>query len=160
SKIHEERLIGLLILVEQFKKGNEKEKKAIFDFYLRHTAHINNWDLVDLSAHQIVGAYLLDKEYSLLLRLARSKNIWERRIAIIATFFFIRSDLFEATFDIAQILLNDTNDLIHKAVGWMLREVGKRNQEKEEVFLKKHYKKMPRTMLRYATERFDDKKTI
>lgn len=159
SKIHEERLIALLILVRNFSKGNEGIKKAIYDFYLSNSKYINNWDLVDLSAGWIVGNYLLDKPRDILLKLAKSSNLWEKRISIIATFAFIRNKKeSEWTFNIADILLNDKHDLIQKAVGWMLREVGKNiSQEVEEEFLKARYKKMPRTMLRYAIERFDEK---
>lgn len=160
SPIHEYRLTSLMILVNQFKKvDNPLQAKRIFDFYLSHTDRINNWDLVDLSAGYIVGGYLIDKPISILIKLAKSKNIWERRIAIIATFKFIYEKRYKETFTIAKLLLNDTHDLIHKAVGWMLREVGKRCGEKiEEEFLIKHYKKMPRTMLRYAIERFSKEK--
>jgi len=160
SKIHEERLASLFILVAKFKKAKENEKlrKEIFDFYLANTRNINNWDLVDLSAPNIVGNYLIDKDKSILFKLAKSKNLWEKRIAVLATFEFIRRNEFETTFRIAEILLNDNHDLIHKAVGWMLREIGKRDPEAEEKFLKKHYGKMPRTMLRYAIEKFDEKK--
>lgn len=160
SKYHEERLIALLILIDQYKKGNDSTKKTIYDFYLSNTIYINNWDLVDLSAGYIIGDYLKDKDRSLLLKLAKSENLWEKRIAVISTFAFIK-DLKEAsdTFAIAEILLHDKHDLIHKAVGWMLREVGKRvGEEVEEEFLKKHYKEMPRTMLRYAIERFPSNK--
>ena len=159
SKIHEERLIALLILVHNFNFGSEEEKKKIFDFYLKSTKYINNWDLVDLSADKIVGTYLLGREKSILSRLARSNSLWERRIAIISTYQFIKQlGDFEWTLRIAEILLSDSHDLIHKAVGWMLREAGKRDQEVEEGFLRKHYKQMPRTMLRYAIERFDANK--
>ncbi|HLD49255.1 MAG TPA: DNA alkylation repair protein, partial [archaeon] len=120
--------------------------------------NINNWDLVDLSAPNILGDYLIDKDRKILHKLAESKNLWERRIAILATYTFIRKNDFDDTLKIAEMLLNDKHDLIHKAVGWMLREVGKRNIEKEEQFLKKHHKKMPRTMLRYAIEKLDKKK--
>ncbi len=160
SKIHEERLIALLILVEQYQKNLEK-RKEIFDFYLDNIQHVNNWDLVDLSADKIVGRFLYDfgKDYPiykiLLKKLAESKNFWERRIAIIATFYFIKQNDFDETLKISKILIKDNHDLIHKAVGWMLREVGKKDQEAEENFLKKYYKIMPRTMLRYAIERFD-----
>lgn len=159
SKIHEERLIALLLLVHNFKNGDEVDKKAIFDFYLQHTKYINNWDLVDLSAPMIVGGYLEDNDKSILLKLTKSKSIWDKRIAILATFYFIRQQKkYEWTFKIAQILLNDPHDLIQKAVGWMLREVGKNiSQETEEEFLRKYYKKMPRIMLRYAIERFSAK---
>ncbi|PIN76202.1 hypothetical protein COV17_03055 [Candidatus Woesearchaeota archaeon CG10_big_fil_rev_8_21_14_0_10_36_11] len=119
---------------------------------------MNNWDLVDVTIPKIVGAYLVDKGRGILYTLAKSSNLWEKRIAVVATFAFIRNDDFTDSFAIAEILLNDTHDLIHKAVGWMLREIGKRNQDVEEEFLQKHYKTMPRTMLRYAIERFDDEK--
>ena len=158
NKIHENRLIALLILVEKFNTANEQNKKDIVNFYLKNTKYINNWDLVDLSADKILGAYLLEKDKSILYKLSKSNNLWERRIAIISTFYFIRNNKFEDTLKIAEILLNDKHDLIQKAVGWMLRELGKRNQNIEEEFLKKHYKKMPRTMLRYAIERFDENK--
>lgn len=156
SEIHEERLIALLILIGKYKNGSEIQKKDIFDLYLNSTKYINNWDLVDTSAGSIVGGYLADKDKTILEKLARSDNLWERRIAIIATFhFIIHEKSSEWTFKIAEILVHDSHDLIHKAVGWMLREVGKRVSRKaEETFLKKHYKTMPRTMLRYAIEHF------
>lgn len=155
SNIHEERLIALLILVSKFVKGDEKVRKEIFDLYLAHTTHINNWDLVDLSAYKIVGEYLKKRDRSILLTLARSQNLWERRIAMIATFAFIKNSESEMTFTIADILLHDKHDLIQKAVGWMLREVGKRiSEESLESFLQSRYKTIPRTMLRYAIERF------
>lgn len=155
SPIHEERLLALLILVEQFKKGDEKRRKEIFRFYLNNTRHINNWDLVDLSAGKIIGKFLLDKDIATLLKLAQSKDLWERRIAIIATLAFIKDNRFDATLKIARILLNDNHDLIHKAVGWMLREVGNQDLNKAEKFLKEHYRTMPRTMLRYTIEKFE-----
>jgi len=158
SVIHEERLIALLILVSKFKRADESVRKKLFDFYLKNRAKINNWDLVDLSADKIVGAYLIDKDKSLLFKLAKSNNLWERRISIISTFYFIKNGIFEITLQIAERLLNDDQDLIHKAVGWMLREIGKRDLEPEEEFLKLHYKKMPRTMLRYAIEKFPEAK--
>lgn len=160
SPIHEERLVALLILVHQFQKGDEKKKKEIYDFYLSHTKRVNNWDLVDLSAPNIVSMYLLDKPRTVLYTLALSDNLWERRISIMGTFAFItKKNEYEETFKIAELLLHDKHDLIHKAVGWMLREVGKRvSREKEEEFLKKHYKTMPRTMLRYAIEHFPEEK--
>ncbi|MDD2708011.1 MAG: DNA alkylation repair protein [Verrucomicrobiae bacterium] len=154
SPIHEERLLALLILVIKFQKGGEGEQGAVFRFYCRHLRWINNWDLVDLSAPQIVGGWLLDRDKTLLFKLASSKHLWSRRIAILATFAFLRQGRFNETFAIAKKLLHDPHDLIHKAVGWMLRETGKRNLAAEEKFLKIHSQKMPRTMLRYAIERF------
>ncbi len=158
SPVHEHRLIALLILVERFKKADDKIKTEIYKFYLKHTKYVNNWDLVDLSAHYIVGSYLFEKDKAMLYKLVKSNNLWERRIAIIATFAFIRKNKFQDTFKIAELLLQDKHDLMHKAVGWMLREVGKKDQRALETFLKQHYKIMPRTMLRYAVERFDEKK--
>lgn len=159
SRIHEHRLIALMILIEKYKKGAESEKRRIFDFYLKNSKSINNWDLVDLSAPQIVGNFLLErkKEGKILYSLARSKNIWEKRIAIVSTFAFIKNKQLEDTFKISEILLKDKHDLIHKAVGWMLREAGKRDIDKEREFLKSHCLIMPRTMLRYAIEKFDEK---
>lgn len=156
SKVHEERLIALLILVDKFKR-NLDQRDEIYHFYLSHTQYINNWDLVDVTAPKIVGEYLRGKDKSILLKLAHSKNLWERRIAIISTFQFISLDKdFKNTFKIAELLLEDRHDLIQKAVGWMLREAGKRVSEKEERnFLDVHYKEMGRTALRYAIERFD-----
>ncbi len=162
SKNHEERLIALLILVQKFQTGSNALQQEVYAFYLEHTKHINNWDLVDLSAAKIVGEWVYlhkDKEYTALKHLARSDKLWERRIAIIATFAFILHGSCEETFFIAEILLKDTHDLIQKAVGWMLREAGKRiSEEKEESFLRKHYKEMGRTALRYAIERFPEEK--
>jgi 3-methyladenine DNA glycosylase AlkD len=160
SDKHEERLIALLILVEQFKKGDEQKKEDIFTFYHLHRKRINNWDLVDLTAHIISGSYLMNKDKSLLYKLAESKNIWDRRIAVISTFYFIKYNVFDDALCIAEKLLNDKHDLIHKAVGWMLREIGKRDMYAEEGFLEKNYKKMPRTMLRYAIEKFPEKKRL
>lgn len=158
SKIHEKRLIALLILVEQFTKGDEISKRKIYKIYLKNTKYINNWDLVDLSAHKIVGEYLKNKNKDVLYNLAKSKNLWEKRIAMISTFAFINQGESKETLRIAKILLKDKHDLIHKAVGWALREVGKRVSLKEECeFLNKHASEMPRTMLRYAIERFDEK---
>jgi 3-methyladenine DNA glycosylase AlkD len=157
-KIHEHRLVALFILVSRYKKAGAEGKRRIADFYLKHAKHINNWDLVDLSAPNILGDYLLDKDRSVLYRLARSKNLWERRISIMSTLAFIRKHDYDDTLFISEILLHDDHDLIHKAVGWMLREVGKRDLRTEEGFLKRHHGRMPRTMLRYAIERFDEKK--
>lgn len=162
---HEERLCLVLMLVKKFQSADpttaagQIERKKIFDFYLGHTEYINNWDLVDSSAHYIVGAYLWGRPKKILEKLARSKNLWERRIAIIATFYDIYQRDCRATFKIADLLLYDQHDLIHKAVGWMLREVGKRcSQEKLEQFLRPRHKTMPRTMLRYAIERLEETK--
>ncbi|MFA5127150.1 MAG: DNA alkylation repair protein [Patescibacteria group bacterium] len=154
SKIHEERLCALLILVDQYQKGDSKKQKQVFNLYLKNYKYINNWDLVDLTAPRVVGSYLIDKPKDILYKLAKSKNLWQRRIAILSTFAFIyRGDSREAI-KISRILLHDKHDLIHKAVGWMLREVGKRCDEKILLdFLDKHHKIMPRTCLRYAIER-------
>ncbi len=160
SKIHEERLTSLLILVQKFEKGNEAEKKLVYKFYFDNVQGVNNWDLVDLTAPKIVGAWLLDKDRKFLFKLAKSNDLWEKRISIIATFAFIREKDFEDSLAIAEILLQDKHDLIHKAVGWMLREIGKKDLAVEETFLKKHYKEMPRTMLRYAIERFEEEKRL
>lgn len=156
SKIHEERLIAILLLVKKFNSRDEKIKKEIYNFYLKNTKKINNWDLVDLSAHKIVGAFLLDKNRKILYSLVKSENLWEKRISIISTYAFIRQNQFKDTLKISEILLQDTHDLIHKAVGWMLREVGKKDILVLKKFLKKHYKSMPRTMLRYSIEKFPE----
>lgn len=160
SPIHEHRLTALMILYGRFPKATESEQKEIYNFYLRNTKWINNWDLIDTSAREIVGGWLVTqpKETKILFTLAKSKSLWERRIAIIAAWAFSRKKDFTYTFAVAEILLHDTHDLIHKAVGWMLREVGKMDQKAEEEFLQKHYKTMPRTMLRYAIERFSPSK--
>ncbi|MBU0894425.1 MAG: DNA alkylation repair protein [Nanoarchaeota archaeon] len=154
SKIHEYRLVGLLILVNKFKHSDENGKGDIFNFYLKNTKNINNWDLVDLTSHKIVGEFLKDKKRDKLYELAESKDLWEKRISIISCFVYIKDHDFKDALRISEILLNDKHDLIHKAVGWMLREIGKKDQQVLEDFLKKHYKNMPRTMLRYAIERF------
>ena len=158
SSIHEERLLALLILVLTYSKGDETAKKRIYELYLKNTKFINNWDLVDGSAEYIVGDFLMDKSKKLLYNLAKSSELWERRIAIMSTFHFIKRNEFSETLKISKMLLSDEEDLIHKAVGWMLREVGKRDLQTEEKFLREHYKKMPRTMLRYAIERFPESK--
>ncbi|PIE53571.1 DNA alkylation repair protein [Candidatus Fermentibacteria bacterium] len=155
SRWHEARLFAVLVLVEKFKRGSEKEREQIFKLYLDSTSTINNWDLVDCSAPHIVGQWLLTGDRSLLRELALSQSIWERRISIIATMRFIDHDQFDDTLKIADMLLQDSEDLIHKAVGWMLREVGKRDRKTEEDFLRPRYKNMPRTMLRYAIEKFE-----
>lgn len=158
SSIHEERLLALLILVRIYSKGDEPTKKNIHDLYLKNTRFVNNWDLVDTSAEHLVGAFLVDRSKKPLYGLARSKNLWERRISILSTFHFIKHGEFSETLKISGMLINDEEDLIHKAVGWMLREVGKRHMPTEERFLKEHYKNMPRTMLRYAIEKFPEPK--
>jgi 3-methyladenine DNA glycosylase AlkD len=158
SDYHEERLIALIMLVGQYTKADDKDKQQIYDFYLSNTNRINNWDLVDVSAEYIVGEHIFQRRATLgtLVKLAKSTSLWERRIAIIATFAFIKNGNPKPTFTVAALLLHDKEDLIQKAVGWMLREVGKRvSQNEEAAFLKEHYKGMPRTMLRYAIERFD-----
>lgn len=154
SKWHEARLLALIVLTHQFERGDDAARGAIYRLYLRNTKRINNWDLVDVSAPRIVGPYLEKRDRSVLTRLARSKSLWERRIAILATQHFIRKGELEDTFRIAEILIDDEHDLIHKAAGWMLREAGKRDRKAEEAFLAKHYATMPRTMLRYAIELF------
>jgi 3-methyladenine DNA glycosylase AlkD len=156
SSIHEERLLALLILVLTYSKGDETAKKRIYELYLKNTKFINNWDLVDGSAEYIVGDFLMDKSRKPLYSLAKSSDLWERRIAMMSTFHFIKRHEFSETLKISRMLLSGEEDLIHKAVGWMLREVGKRHLPTEEKFLKEHYKKMPRTMLRYAIERFPE----
>ena len=156
SEYHEVRLAALLTLVELF-KHNKKQQKEYIDFYLNHTAYINNWDLVDLSCYPLLGVWLLDKDRSILYDLARNgKTIWEQRIGMVSTMTFIRNGQLEDTFAIADILLNHPHDLIHKAVGWLLREAGKRDKEALENYLQPRYKKMPRTMLRYAIEKFPE----
>ena len=154
SEYHEVRLFSLLLLVYQFSKEDNEQKEKIYSIYLKNTKYINNWDLVDSSASYIVGSYLMDKDRSILYELAISKNIWSRRISIIATAYFINNHDFSDTLKIAKILINDSEDLIHKAVGWMLREIGNRDRKAEEKFVNKYYKKLPRTVLRYAIEKF------
>jgi 3-methyladenine DNA glycosylase AlkD len=154
SPWHEERIVALLILVRRYERGEEADRDAIYDLYLRKTARINNWDLVDCSAPQIVGAHLRDRDRAVLYSLAKSSSLWERRIAILATFHYIRGGDFRDALAIAALLLDDRHDLIHKAAGWMLREIGNRDRAVEEKFLRKHSARMPRTMLRYAIEKF------
>ena len=160
SPLHEERMAALFLLVDKFKKGDTGDRATIYRLYLSSTRYINNWDLVDCSAHLIVGAHLEDKDTKVLFDLAKSIVLWERRIAVIATLHFIRKDRFDLPLELFSILLNDKEDLIHKAVGWMLREIGKRDFAAEEGFLKTHHKRMPRTMLRYAIERFPEEKRV
>lgn len=154
SPNHEARLLALFILIKAFAKADSAGRTALYQIYLNHTKYINNWDLVDASAGYIVGDYLYDKDRKILTQLAQSPHLWERRIAIVATSYFIKRQQYQDTLQIAEILLNDREDLIHKAVGWMLREVGKKDLVVEEEFLVRHYQKMPRTMLRYAIEKF------
>lgn len=160
SKIHEERITAVVILVNRFLKSDIKEKRRVFDFYLKNYAGVNNWDLVDISAPKIVGGYLYlsGKSRAFLYDFAKSNNLWKRRIAVMATFYFIHEKEYNDALKIAKILIKDKEDLIHKASGWMLREIGNRDLTVEEKFLKKHYKNMPRTMLRYAIEKFPETK--
>ena len=157
SPYHEDRLTALLLMVRIAATGDEETKSRVYRRYMEKTAFINNWDLVDSSAEHIIGSYLDGKSKAPLIRLARSSNIWERRMAVMATFFDIKHNRFEPTFIIAEMLLDDAHHLIHKAVGWMLREIGKRDQRAEEGFLRKHYRRMPRTMLRYAIEKLPER---
>jgi 3-methyladenine DNA glycosylase AlkD len=156
SSVHEERLLALLLLVARFRKGGDGERKRVYEIYLKNTKFISNWDLVDLTAPHIVGGFLESRSRRPLQGLARSDSLWERRIAVVATALFIRNGDFGDTLRIARVLLSDEEDLIHKAVGWMLREVGKKDMSVEKAFLKTCYKRMPRTMLRYAIERFPE----
>lgn len=156
SPWHEERLLALFILIAQFKKGSQQRKEEIYHYYLASTHWINNWDLVDTSARDIVGVYLLDRPREVLFELARSKSLWERRIAIIATFAFIRCEQYQDSMKLVELLMLDQHDLMHKACGWVLREIGKKNLQVLENFLQRHYRHMPRTMLRYAIERFPE----
>ena len=158
SKIHEYRQVALFILVGRYRRGNEAEREVIYTCYLRNTVHINNWDLVDASAEHIVGAWLQNRSREPLKRLAAAGSLWERRMAVLATFHYIKKGEYEETLRIAQLLIGDREDLIHKAVGWMLREVGKRSSATAEVFLRRHYRAMPRTMLRYAIEKLPEAK--
>ena len=156
SKWHEERLFAVLLLVQEYNRGSEEQKNAIYDAYLAQRRYVNNWDIVDSSAHLIVGPHLEDAKRDILYELAKSEGLWDRRIAMMSTYHFIRQKDFKDALRIAHLLRNDEHDLIHKAVGWMLREIGNRDREAEEKFLLKHYKKMPRTMLRYAIEKFPE----
>jgi len=153
---HEDRMLALLLLIDAYRRGDPAVRQHIYNLYLRNTRFINNWDLVDVTAQHIVGAYLNLRSKEPLYRLARSEMLWERRIAILATFHYIRQGLFDETLRLAEMLLRDEHELIHKAVGWLLREVGKRSRSAEEWFLQANYKEMPRTMLRYAIERFPE----
>jgi 3-methyladenine DNA glycosylase AlkD len=157
SKTHEDRFAALAILCEKFAKADSDQQAAIYALYLKHKRHINNWDLIDTSAHKILGPYLFKRDKAVLYKLAGSSSLWERRIAVISTFYFIHHKHFEDSLKLAGKLINDEHDLIHKAVGWMIREVGKRDYNRADSFLRKYYHKMPRTMLRYAIERFPEK---
>ena len=154
NEYHEARIVALLILVEQFQQGDEARQGKVVRLYLGNTRFINGWDLVDCSAHLILGPWLMRRDKKILQTLARSTSLWERRIAIMTTFHFIRQQKFTPTLKIAKLLLKNEEDLVHKAVGWMLREVGNRDRAVEERFLQQHYRNMPRTMLRYAIEKF------
>lgn len=156
SRCHEERLLGLLVLVQRFQRGDREERRRVFDTYCANLPYVNNWDLVDLTAPYIVGPYLYERERDALDAWSRSADLWERRVSMVATFYFIRQNDFGDTLRIADTLLQDDHDLIHKAVGWMLREVGNRDRAVLGRFLKTRYATMPRTMLRYAIERFPE----
>jgi 3-methyladenine DNA glycosylase AlkD len=158
SRYHEERLLALLLLIQFYEQAPDRGRTAAYRLYLDNTRYINNWDLVDVSAPRIVGRHLQARSRQVLHRMARSSSLWDRRIAMLATLHFIRTDDFDDTLRIAATLLHDEHDLMHKAVGWMLREVGKRDIAIEEEFLRRHYRDMPRTMLRYAIERFPEAK--
>lgn len=157
SPWHEERLLALMLMVDRHSRGDSAQRDRIHQAYLEHTRYINNWDLVDASAGRIIGSQLDARDIALLEWLAGSDDLWERRIAIVATYHFIRQNEFGPTLRIARLLLRDSHDLIHKAVGWMLREVGKRDRRAEDAFLTRHYREMPRTMLRYAIERHPER---
>ena len=157
DEIHEYRLTATFMLVLKYQKEkDENRKQEIVDTYIRNIKRINNWDLVDSSAHLILGPHLMERDREILYEFASSKNLWVQRVSVIATLHFIRNNQFNDTFRIAEMMLNHKHDLIHKAVGWMLREAGNRNFESEFEFLKENYKKMPRTMLRYAIEKFPE----
>jgi 3-methyladenine DNA glycosylase AlkD len=158
SKFHEVRLLGFIILTDQFEKADPKEQKAIYEFYLKNKKHINNWDMVDSSCPVIMGGYLYGKDKKILYKLAKSKRLWDRRLAVLATFHFIRNNDFKDILQLSAMLLNDEEDLMHKAVGWMLREMGKKNVKVLEKFLSQYATKMPRTMLRYSIEKFSPKR--
>ncbi len=153
STYHEDRLTALFILTYKFERADETDRKVVYDFYFKERKYVNNWDLVDSSAHKIMGEYLRDKDRSILHKLSKSKDLWEKRISMIATMNYIKEGDFKDALKIAETLVHDTHDLIHKAVGWMLREIGKVDAEVERKFLRKYHKTMPRTMYRYATEK-------
>ncbi len=157
SGYHEERLFAVLLLADQYRRGDAEQQTAIYDLYMSHREYVNNWDIVDSSAHLIVGPHLQDRDRSVLYELAASNVLWDRRIAMMATYHYIRQQDFRDALRIARILRDDEHDLIHKVVGWMLREIGNRDRSAEERFLKSNYHKMPRTMLRYAIEKFPER---
>ena len=154
SRYHEERMLAVLMLVDRYARGDDAAKQQIFHAYIDHRRYVNNWDLVDVSAHRIVGPHLEHRSRELLYDLAASESIWDRRIAVLSTFYFIRNADFKDALRLARILRDDDHDLIHKAVGWMLREIGNRDRQAEVAFLGRNYDRMPRTMLRYAIEKF------
>ena len=159
SKYHEERFLGLIILVNKYAKTKDKKNRnQLYKIYVSSFKYINNWNLVDVTCPHVTGKHLIDKDRTILYKWAKSEDLWAKRIAMVSTFSFIRKNDLEDTFKIAEILLHDEHDLIHKAVGWMLREAGKRDLKREETFLKKYYKTMPRTMLRYSIEKFPETK--
>jgi 3-methyladenine DNA glycosylase AlkD len=158
SPWHEERMLALLLMVHRYNKSDDEAREVLYHLYLDSTTYINNWDLIDVTARHIVGAWLYNRPRKPLFVLAKSDSLWERRISILSAFYFIAKNDFEDALKLAKILLNDDHDLMHKAVGWMLREIGKRDRKREEEFLLKHYRKMPRTMLRYAIEHFPEKR--
>ena len=160
SAFHEDRLLALLLLMRRFAKGNEALRQQIHEIYLEHTRYINNWDLVDISAQYLVGAFLRLRDRALLYQLAASESLWERRIAVMATFYFIRKGEFEDTLALAELLLDDPEELLHKATGWMLREIGKRDLPTLDSCLRFHYRRMPRVMLRYAIERLPEERRL
>lgn len=157
STYNEERLLALFVLIRQYQKGDEDRRKHIYNFYLDKLKYVNNWNLVDASAHYILGHHLYDKDRSIIYHLAQSEQLWEKRIAIVATWYFIRQGDINTTFLVAKMLLKDSHDLIHKAVGWMLRETGKKNENALKAFLLKNMENMPKTMLRYAREKLTNK---
>ncbi|MGX6960701.1 MAG: DNA alkylation repair protein [Rickettsia endosymbiont of Pentastiridius leporinus] len=154
SEFNEERFLALIILINKYQKASDKDKRLFYEFYIDHIKYVNNWNLVDASAYHIIGAYLWDKDKDYLFTLTKSRDLWERRISIVATWYFIRKNELEITFKLAKLLLNDKHDLIHKAVGWMLREAGKKDQKQLVGFLDSYVLQMPRTTLRYAIEKF------
>lgn len=156
SEVHEKRLIALLVLVERYRKGDERTRQQVYDFYLDHLDRVNNWDLVDATADKIVGAHLQERPRGALARLAASRRLWDRRVAVVSTLHFIRRGDFKDIFALGDRLMDDPHDLMHKAIGWMLREAGKRDERALVEYLKTRHERMPRTMLRYAIERFPE----